>query len=76
VLRPLDMTLLGVAEGDYATLPLVNEDLDEFEDQEALGAHIKQLEAEMRAAAKLFEFERAGRIRDRIRVLRARQIAV
>ncbi|HXR98869.1 MAG TPA: excinuclease ABC subunit UvrB [Terriglobales bacterium] len=76
VLRPLDMTLIGVAEGDYATLPMVNEDLDEFENQEALGAHIKQLEAEMRAAAKLFEFERAGRIRDRIRVLRARQIAV
>jgi excinuclease ABC subunit B len=75
VLRPLDMTLVGVAEGDYAT-PALDESLDEFASEEELAAHLKQLEAEMRAAAKLFEFERAARLRDRLRELRGRQIAV
>ncbi len=75
VLRPLDMTLVGVAEGDYATPPL-DEALDEFASEEVLAAHLKQLEAEMRSAAKLFEFERAARLRDRLRELRSRQIAV
>ena len=75
VLRPLDMSLVGVAEGDYATPPL-DESLDEFASEEELAAHLKQLEAEMRAAAKLFEFERAARLRDRLRELRGRQIAV
>ncbi|HUX68035.1 MAG TPA: excinuclease ABC subunit UvrB [Terriglobales bacterium] len=75
VLRPLDMTLVGVAEGDYAPLPL-DEQLDEFASEEALGEHIQQLELQMREAAKQFDFERAARLRDRLRELRARQIAV
>lgn len=75
VLRPLDMTLVGVAEGDYAALPL-DEELDDFPSEEALAEHLKQLEAEMREAAKRFEFERAAKLRDRLRTLRDRQIAV
>ncbi|HVA63259.1 MAG TPA: helicase-related protein, partial [Terriglobales bacterium] len=75
VLRPLDMTLVGVAEGDYAAVPL-DEELDEFASEEALGEHIEQLELQMREAAKQFDFERAARLRDRLRELRARQIAV
>ena len=75
VLRPLDTALVGVAEGDYAEVPL-DESLDQFPSEEALAEHIKQLEAEMRAAAKQFEFERAARLRDRLRKLRERQIAV
>ncbi|MGH9481660.1 MAG: excinuclease ABC subunit UvrB [Terriglobales bacterium] len=75
VLRPLDMTLVGVAEGDYASPPL-EETLDEFSSEEALAEYLKQLEAEMREAARRFEFERAAKLRDRLRELRARQIAV
>ncbi|MGH8542011.1 MAG: excinuclease ABC subunit UvrB [Stenotrophobium sp.] len=75
VLRPLDTGLVGVAEGDYAPVAL-DESLDEFPSEEALTAYLKQLEAEMRAAAKLFEFERAAKLRDRLRELRGRQIAV
>ncbi|MGN6592541.1 MAG: excinuclease ABC subunit UvrB [Terriglobales bacterium] len=75
VLRPLDTALVGVAEGDYTTPP-VDEALDEFPSEEALTKHLQQLEAEMRAAAKQFEFERAARLRDRLRALRERQIAV
>jgi len=78
VLRPLDMTLVGVAEGDYASGADADFDagLEEFASEEALAAHLKQLEAEMREAAKRFEFERAAQLRDRLRNLRARQIAV
>ncbi|MGH9484028.1 MAG: excinuclease ABC subunit UvrB [Terriglobales bacterium] len=76
VLHPIDTTLLGVAEGDYATPVALDETLDEFPTEEALSAYLKQLEAEMRSAAKLFEFERAAKLRDRLRELRGRQIAV
>ncbi|MGH9465858.1 MAG: excinuclease ABC subunit UvrB [Terriglobales bacterium] len=76
VLRPLDTALVGTAEGDYATPAALDESLDEFPSEEALSAYLKQLEEEMRAAAKLFEFERAARLRDRLRALRGRQIAV
>ena len=76
VLRPLDTTLVGVAEGDYATGPALDETLDEFPSQEALGEYLRTLELEMREAAKLFEFERAARLRDRLRALRDRQITV
>ncbi len=76
ILHPLDAALVGVAEGDYATPVALDESLDEFPTEEALTAYLKQLEAEMRAAAKLFEFERAAKLRDRLRELRDRQIAV
>ena len=75
ILRPLDMTLVGVSEADYTPVPL-DTDLDEFPSEEALSQHLKHLEAEMREAAKQFEFERAARLRDRLRELRTRQIAV
>ena len=79
VLRPLDTSLVGVAEGDYAGVPGLPdgaEGLDEFASEEDLAQHLAQLEAEMRAAAKQFEFERAAKLRDRVRELRERQIAV
>ncbi|HWG37167.1 MAG TPA: excinuclease ABC subunit UvrB [Terriglobales bacterium] len=78
VLRPLDMTLVGVAEGDYASAAGDGFDagLEEFPTEEALAAYLKQLEAEMREAARRFEFERAAQLRDRLRNLRAKQIAV
>jgi excinuclease ABC subunit B len=69
------MTLVSVAEGDYATVP-VDEQLDSFASEEALLEHIGKLETEMREAAKRFEFERAAKLRDRIRDLRAKQLAV
>ncbi|MGH9488752.1 MAG: excinuclease ABC subunit UvrB [Terriglobales bacterium] len=75
VLRPLDKGLLGVTEGDYAAVAL-DEGLDEFASEQALSEHLKQLEEEMRAAARKFEFERAARLRDRLRELRGRQMAV
>ena len=37
---------------------------------------ITRLEVEMRGAAKRFEFERAAELRDRIKVLRERELQV
>ncbi|MGH9476949.1 MAG: excinuclease ABC subunit UvrB [Terriglobales bacterium] len=76
VLHPLDTALVGVAEGDYPAAPALDESLDEFPSEVALANYLKQVEAEMRSAAQQFEFERAARLRDRLRELRGRQIAV
>ena len=51
-------------------------DAEEIEDYSPakIEATIKRLESEMRAAAKKFEFERAAELRDRIKVLRNREL--
>ena len=73
VLRPLDMSLVAVAEGDYAEVA-VDHGLDEFASQEELDQHLERLEAQMREAAKKFEFEKAAKLRDRVKELRAREL--
>ncbi len=72
IIKPIDMSLVAVAEGDYVTVPLEPE-MDSgaelsAEQREAL---IAELELKMREAAKLFEFEKAAQYRDRMRALKA-----
>ena len=55
-----------VAEEETAGMP-------EFTTQEQLDAYIVKLENEMRAAARKFEFEKAGRLRDTIKDLRDKE---
>ncbi|MDH5201658.1 MAG: excinuclease ABC subunit UvrB [Nitrospirota bacterium] len=66
--------ILGsIYEADYWTVPSVAEEKAEYGyDEEAL----KRLEAEMKEAAKSLEFERAAKIRDRIREIKGRMIEV
>jgi excinuclease ABC subunit B len=59
-----------VAEADYWTPPPLDPEAEQFATAAERDAHIASLEAEMRAAAQNFEFERAAQIRDRIRLLR------
>ena len=72
IIKPIDMSLVAIAEGDYVTVPLEPEDGEEEaltpERREALTA---ELETRMREAAKLFEFEKAAQYRDRIKALKA-----
>jgi excinuclease ABC subunit B len=72
IIKPVDMTLVAIAEGDYVPVP--EEPVEEFvpEDPEKLAEMIARLEAEMREAAKKFEFERAAELRDKARELRAK----
>jgi len=76
IIKPIDMSLVAVAEGDYVTVPLD----DEVSPEEAAAAElspeqrdalIADLERKMREAAKIFEFEKAAQFRDRIKALKA-----
>jgi excinuclease ABC subunit B len=71
VARPLDMSLVAVAAGEpEAHEEAPERELSSFANREELDAYLAQMEAEMRAAAAAFEFERAAAIRDRLRGLR------
>jgi excinuclease ABC subunit B len=73
IVKPIDMSLVAIAEGDYVTVPLETEPDEQLtpEQREKL---IRDLEENMREAAKKFEFEKAARFRDRLKELRAREV--
>ena len=72
IIKPIDMTLVAVAEGDYVTVPLDNEpDTDTELTSEQRTSLIAELETKMREAAKAFEFEKAAQFRDRVKALKA-----
>lgn len=75
VLRPLDMTLVAVGEGDYA-LPdeIANPDV-EPETPDQIAVRIEELQQQMRQAAARFEFELAARLRDQAQTLRQKLLA-
>jgi excinuclease ABC subunit B len=73
IVRPLDMTLVAVANADYADLTNEAEGMPEFRSQEELDSYIVKLESDMREAAKRFEFEQAAKLRDIIRELRTKE---
>jgi excinuclease ABC subunit B len=71
IAKPIDMSLVAVAEGDYVTVPLEVESESEVElTPEERDALITELELKMREAAKIFEFEKAAQFRDRIKALK------
>ncbi len=71
--RPLDMSLVAVADADYADLTNEVEGMPEFRSQEDLDTYIAKLETDMREAAKRFEFEKAAKLRDTVRDLRTKE---
>ena len=73
IVRPLDMSLAGVIDADYADLTSEAEGMPEFKSQEELDAYIARLESDMREAAKRFEFEKAAKLRDSIKELRTKE---
>jgi len=72
IVKPIDMSLVAVAEADYVTVPLEGEPSAEEMTSAQLEIHIAELEQGMREAAKKFEFEKAAEIRDRIKALKSR----
>jgi excinuclease ABC subunit B len=74
IVKPVDMTLVAIAEADY--IPIPEEKIEETipEDPEKLAELITRLETDMREAAKRFEFERAAELRDKARSLRAKML--
>jgi excinuclease ABC subunit B len=74
IVRPLDMSLARIIEADYADLASTEADgIPEFTTQEQLDTFIAKLEVEMRETAKRFEFEKAAKLRDRIKELRTKE---
>jgi excinuclease ABC subunit B len=70
IVRPIDMSLVAVAEGDYVTVPLESDEEVEGMTPEQRARFIGELEANMREAARKFEFEKAAQLRDRVKALR------
>jgi excinuclease ABC subunit B len=73
IIRPLSMSLAGIAESDYVDVTQAAEGLPDFKSQEELDAYIAGMEADMREAAKKFEFEKAAKLRDTVRDLRTKE---
>jgi excinuclease ABC subunit B len=73
IIRPLSMSLAGIAEQDYVDVTQGADGLPDFKSQEELDAYIAGMEADMREAAKKFEFEKAAKLRDTVRDLRTKE---
>ncbi|MGA9718166.1 MAG: excinuclease ABC subunit UvrB [Acidobacteriaceae bacterium] len=73
ILRPLDMALAQILKAEYADLTEQDETTPEFESQQELDAFVAKLEVEMREAAKKFEFEKAAKLRDRVKELKTKE---
>ncbi len=70
IMRPIDMSLVAVAEGDYVTVPIETDEEVESLTPEERAKFIAELEERMREAARKFEFEKAAQLRDRVKALR------
>jgi excinuclease ABC subunit B len=79
IIKGVDMELAHIVEADYVTIPLDTEVLDaaaaNVKNEEQLAALLRDLESQMREAAKKFEFEKAAQLRDRIKGLKEQDLA-
>jgi excinuclease ABC subunit B len=79
IMKSVDMDLARIVEADYVSVPLDDGVLDaataNIKTGDQLAEMLKQLETQMREAAKKFEFEKAAQLRDRIRSLRQKDLA-
>jgi excinuclease ABC subunit B len=73
IVKPIEATLITASEADYFKVPSEIEEIEDYSPAN-IEATIARLEVEMRGAAKRFEFERAAELRDRIKVLREREL--
>jgi excinuclease ABC subunit B len=72
IVKPVDMALAVITEADYIPVPLTD-DGQEPASADDLAKLVGDLERQMREAAKQFEFEKAGQLRDRIKGLREKE---
>jgi excinuclease ABC subunit B len=75
IISPVEMGLAAILKAEYGDV-----DVEEtagmpegFATQAELDGYIAKLEAEMREAARKFEFERAAKLRDSIKELREKE---
>ena len=76
IVKSVDMQLARIIDADYITVPSYDAAIGDITTEEQLLQAIAQLEAQMRQAAKNFEFEQAAALRDQIRALKQRDLGV
>lgn len=70
IVKEITNILSSIYEADYWTVPAVMEEGIKYGDESLL----KRLEEEMRECAKRLEFEKAARLRDRIKAIKRRHL--
>jgi excinuclease ABC subunit B len=70
IVKPIDMSLVAIAEADYVTVPIESDDEFEKLPPAERQRFVDELEERMREAARKFEFEKAAQLRDRVKELR------
>jgi len=79
IIKSVDMELAHIVEADYVTIPLDAGELDAAvagaKSEEQVAQLLQKLEAQMREAAKKFEFEKAAQLRDRIRSIKNQDLS-
>jgi excinuclease ABC subunit B len=75
IIKPIDMSLVAVAEGDYVTVPLEAEEDISALPPEKMDEYLHELEERMREAARKFDFKQAVAYRDRIKALKTTAVA-
>ena len=76
IIKPIDLNLVAIAEGDYITVPLEAEEEDVAAvPPEQMEQYLAELEEKMRAAARKFDFKQAAAYRDRIKELKSKAVS-
>jgi excinuclease ABC subunit B len=73
IIRPISSSLMSILKAEYADLTDEAITLPEFKSQQELDLFIENMESDMREYARKFDFERAAKLRDTIRELRAKE---
>ncbi len=74
IVKPIDMTLVAIAEADYVDVPIEAEGPARSFPLKQRTQLIAELEQQMREAAKNFEFEKAAQFRDRLKSLKTLEL--
>ena len=74
IVKPIDMTLARIVDADYVDVPVVEETEKVPSTKEEYEALVAELEARMRDAAQKFEFEKAAKLRDRVRAMKKKDL--
>jgi excinuclease ABC subunit B len=75
IVKPIDASLVAIAEADYVTVPLEADEDTEAMTPAQRHQFIAELEQRMRDAAAKFEFEQAAKLRDKIKALKTSAVA-
>ena len=76
VVKGIRSILESISEKDYYTVPIVAEPAEEYGKLQDIPKLVKKLRKEMLAAAKELDFEKAAELRDRVKRLEERELAL